>query len=107
MNLGLMSDDLPDPRGVEAAIVNEGAVFDEVREDGAHGAVVAGGLEGGRARCNYCYLLSLVKYLMYLSKYMFSHRSPILHGPCLTRVPLAAQSSCEAMAFVTANDAVF
>ena len=35
---------LPDPHGVEAAVVNEGAVLDEVREDGAHGALVAGGL---------------------------------------------------------------
>ena len=36
---------LPDPGGVEAAVVNEGAVFDEVRQDGTHRcAVVARGL---------------------------------------------------------------
>ena len=31
---------LPDPGGVEAAVVNEGAVFDEVRQDGAHRSTV-------------------------------------------------------------------
>ena len=44
---------LPDPHGVEAAVVNEGAVLDEVREDGAHGALVAGGLLHAVARFNY------------------------------------------------------
>ena len=36
---------LPDSRRVEAAFVNEGAVFDEVCEDGAHRAFIARGLE--------------------------------------------------------------
>ena len=36
---------LPDSRRVEAAFVNEGAVFDEVCEDGAHRALIARGLD--------------------------------------------------------------
>ena len=49
----MVPTDLPDPHGVEAAVVNEGAVLDEVREDGAHGALVAGGLLHAVARFNY------------------------------------------------------
>ena len=46
--------DLPDSGGVEAAVVNEGAVFDEVRQDGAHrSTVVARGLNCMKRRIVY------------------------------------------------------
>ena len=49
---------LPDSGGVEAAVVNEGAVFDEVRQDGAHrSTVVARGLNCMKRRR---YVLSTV-----------------------------------------------
>ena len=41
---------LPDLGGVEAAVVDEGAIFDEVREDGAHRPAVARGLQMKRKR---------------------------------------------------------
>ena len=90
---------LPDSLRVEAAIVNEGAVFDKVREDGAHRAFIAGVLycrtvaKGLSVDCFWSHLAWLL-YTLKLSTTNMKQYSRVSLVPNSPRAMLEARSSC-------------